>query len=244
MIQINNGAEYDSASPLAHPRQYAEIVKMKIPRRPALMAIFAAVALVVGGFAAPSVYAQKVKPATLDDAAKADIGRIEAYLNGIKTARTRFLQISQAGEAVGGVLTLSRPGRFRFEYDPPTPIMLVATGTFLVYVDRSLDQTTHVFLRNTPIGILVAENVKLAGDVTITQFSRGPGVVRVTLVKTTEPEEGSITLVFADAPMALRQWVVIDAQGARTNVTLDALEFGVPVNDEMFRYEKKEVDRN
>ena len=217
---------------------------MKISRRSVLMAAFAALALVVGAFAAPAAYAQKVKPAALDEAAKSDIARIEAYLNGIKTARTRFLQISQAGETASGVLTLARPGRFRFEYDPPTPIMLVATGTFLVYVDRSLDQTTHVFLRNTPIGILVAENVKLSGAVTVTQFSRSPGVMRVTLVKSEEPEEGSITLAFADAPMALRQWVVIDAQGARTTVTLDALEFGVPVNDEMFNYVKKDIDRN
>ena len=217
---------------------------MKISRKTVLMAAFAALALIVGAAGAPGAHAQKVKPAALDEAAKADIARIEAYLNGIKTARTRFVQISQAGEAASGVLTLARPGRFRFEYDPPTPIMLVATGTFLVYVDRALDQTTHVFLRNTPVAILVAENVKLSGSVTVTQFSRSPGVVRVTLVKSEEPEEGSITLVFADAPMALRQWVVIDAQGARTTVTLDALEFGVPVNDEMFNYVKKETDRN
>lgn len=217
---------------------------MKISRKTVFMALFAALTLIVGAFAAPSAHAQKVKPAALDEAAKADIARIEAYLNGIKTARTRFLQISQAGAAASGVLTLSRPGRFRFEYDPPTPIMLVATGTFLVYVDRALDQTTHVFLRNTPVAILVAENVKLSGSVTVTQFNRSPGVVRVTLVKSEDPEEGSITLVFADAPMALRQWVVIDAQGARTTVTLDALEFGVPVNDAMFSYTKKEAERD
>jgi outer membrane lipoprotein-sorting protein len=184
--------------------------------------------------------AEKAKPAPLDDAAKADIARLEGYLNGIKTLRTRFLQISQAGEAASGELTIARPGRMRFEYDPPVPMMLIADGTYLIYIDRRLEQTTHVFLRNTPIGVLVAENVKLAGPLTVTRFVRDPGVIRVTVAKTDEAEEGSITLVFADSPLALRQWIVVDTQGVQTSVTLDALEYGVAVQPEMFRYAKPE----
>jgi outer membrane lipoprotein-sorting protein len=193
----------------------------------------------------PAVLAENAKPASLDAAAKADIARIEAYLNGIKTLRTRFLQIAQNGDSASGELTIARPGRMRLEYDPPLPTLLIANGTFLIYIDRYLDQVTHVFLKNTPVGVLVAENIKLSGDLTVTRFVREPGVIRVTLAKTTEAEEGNITLVFADAPLALRQWIVIDAQGARTSVTLDALEYGVAVKPEMFEYKKPErIDRN
>jgi outer membrane lipoprotein-sorting protein len=193
----------------------------------------------------PAALADNAKPAALDAAAKADIARIEAYLNGIKTLRTRFLQIAQNGDSASGELTIARPGRMRLEYDPPLPTLLIANGTFLIYIDRYLDQVTHVFLKNTPVGVLVAENIKLSGDLTVTRFMREPGVIRVTLAKTTEAEEGNITLVFADAPLALRQWIVIDAQGARTSVTLDALEYGVAVKPEMFEYKKPErIDRN
>jgi outer membrane lipoprotein-sorting protein len=133
----------------------------------------------------------------------------------------------------------------RLEYDRPQPTLLIANGTFLIYIDRYLDQTTHVFLKNTPVGVLVAENIKLSGELTVTRFLREPGVIRVTLAKTTEAEEGTITLVFSDAPMALRQWVVVDAQGARTSVTLDALEYDVAVKSEMFEYKKAEqIERN
>lgn len=203
-----------------------------------------ALLFVLPGATVQPANADKAKPATLDDAAQADIARLESYLNGIKTLRTRFLQISQAGEAASGELTIARPGRIRFEYDPPVPMMLIADGTYLIYIDRRLEQTTHVFLRNTPVGVLVAENVKLSGPLTVTRFLREPSVIRVTVAKTDEAEEGSITLVFADNPLALRQWVVIDAQGAQTSVTLDALEYGVPVKDEMFRYAKPQNSRD
>lgn len=210
----------------------------------AALSVLALPALVSPTLVSPAL-ADKARPADLDAAAKADIARIEAYLNGIKTMRTRFLQIAQNGNAAAGELTIARPGRMRLEYDRPQPTLLIANGTFLIYIDRYLDQTTHVFLKNTPVGVLVAENIKLSGELTVTRFLREPGVIRVTLAKTTEAEEGTITLVFSDAPMALRQWVVVDAQGARTSVTLDALEYDVAVKSEMFEYKKAEqIERN
>ena len=193
---------------------------------------------------APAAQAASLKPAELTERDRADIKRIEDYLNGITTMRTRFLQVSSDGAVASGMLTLARPGRMRFEYDPPTPTLLIADGTFLIFIDKQLDQTSHVFLRNTPVGVLVAENVKLSGAVTVTRMVRGPGALRVTVVRTDEPADGSLTLVFADAPLQLRQWLVIDAQGVQTTVTLADLEFGVAVNREMFRYDKARPTEN
>jgi outer membrane lipoprotein-sorting protein len=206
------------------------------------MKVIPCILLVVALALAPAAQAASVKPAELTERDRADIKRIEDYLNGITTMRTRFLQVSSDGAVASGVLTLARPGRMRFEYDPPTPTLLIADGTFLIFIDKQLDQTTHVFLRNTPVGVLVAEDVKLSGAVTVTRMVRGAGALRVTVVRTDEPAEGSLTLVFADSPLQLRQWLVTDAQGVQTTVTLADLEFGVPVKREMFRYDKKPVE--
>ncbi len=188
-------------------------------------------------FSVPTLAAPP-KAANLSDKDKADIARIEKYLNGITTMKARFLQVASTGDIAQGTLTLARPGRMRFEYDPPSPTMVIADGTYLIVVDKQLDTTTHVFLRNTPVGVLVDENIKLAGAVTVTRMSRDPGVVRVTLVRTDSPEDGTLTLVFSDEPLQLKQWIVVDSQGVETKVTLGEPEFGVPVNRAMFQYEK------
>lgn len=185
-----------------------------------------------------SAQAAPPKPANLSDKDKADIARIEKYLNGITTMKARFLQVASTGDIAQGTLTLARPGRMRFEYDPPSPTLVIADGTYLILVDKQLDTTTHVFLRNTPVGVLVDEDVKLAGAVTVTRMSRDPGVIRVTLVRTASPEDGTLTLVFSDDPLQLKQWIVVDSQGVETKVTLGEPEFGVSVNRAMFQYEK------
>jgi len=175
--------------------------------------------------------------ADLDAAARADIGRIESYLNRLKTVRARFLQVSSTGEYAEGALYLNRPGKLRIDYEPPVPVEIIADGSRLIYHDRKLEQVTYLPLGSTPAGILVKEKVSLIGDeLTVTGFERGPRSLRVTVVRADEPLEGSLTLVFGDRPLELRKWSISDAQGTVTNVSLMNARFGVPLDEKLFRF--------
>lgn len=172
----------------------------------------------------------------LSDADKADVQRIEQYLNRMDTVRARFFQRSSDNTFAEGNLYLWRPGRMRIEYDPPTPILIVADGTFLIYFDKSLEQVSYLGLDATPAGILLRETVSFSGDLEVTAFERGAGVLRVTVVQAKDPLAGSITMVFADDPLILRKWTVTDAQGVITEVSLLGARFGVELDPELFRF--------
>ena len=166
-----------------------------------------------------------------------DLKRIETFLNGMETARAGFLQVSSNGAVATGKLLLSRPGKMRFEYDPPTPIMIIADGTFLIYIDKELKSPIHSWLSTSLIGFLVEEDIKLNGDVTVTKFEKGSNILRVTLARTKDPEQGSITMIFSDQPLALRQWIITDLQGIRTTVTLSNLESGIKIDPKLFIFD-------
>ena len=108
----------------------------------------------------------------------------------------------------------------RFQYDPPSPLLLVAGHGLVVFHDKPLNQTSNIPLGQTPLGILLADHVRLPGDVTVTGMQRLPGQIQVSLVRTASPGDGTLTLIFADNPLALRQWTVLDAQRQETRVTL------------------------
>ena len=173
-------------------------------------------------------------PAALTAQDQADLARIGAYLNAIRTLKAHFLQVAPDGATSGGTVWMQRPGRMRFQYDPPSPLLLVAGHGLFVYYDRELRQVTNIPLGATPLGLLLRDAITLSGDVTVTGFSRVPGLVQVTLVRTASPGDGSLTLVFADAPLALRQWAVIDGQRRETRVTLYNVEPGGSFNQDMF----------
>lgn len=175
------------------------------------------------------------RAAELDARERADLARVEAYLDGIGTLRARFAQRASTGETASGVLHLARPGRMRFEYDPPSPILLVASGGFLVFVDNELEQVTHIPLGSTPLAALVGGEADLAEDHDVLAVERGEGALTVVLAMKDDPQAGSARLLFSDRPLALRRWTVRDAQGIEVQVTLLEVERGMALDPELFR---------
>ncbi|MBT3550457.1 MAG: outer membrane lipoprotein carrier protein LolA [Rhodospirillaceae bacterium] len=208
--------------------------------RPQLRIIFGLIGAMLGLaiFIAGEALAADAVPAKLSERDRADIVRIENYFNDLKTMTAKFLQVASTGAVASGTMFLSRPGKFRFEYDPPSPDMLIADGTFLIFVDKELRQTTHIFLSSTPVGVLVREVVKLGGDITVTGISRRRGLLRVTIADSDDAEDGTLTLVFSEKPFQLRQWQVLDAQRTVTTVTLNNARTGMALDKKLFEFDE------
>jgi len=165
------------------------------------------------------------------------IERINAYLNEIKTLRADFLQVATNGEIASGKLYMSRPGKIRFEYTPPSPILILSDGTFLIYIDKHLEGMTHFFLSNSPISFLVKKSVRITDDTEIISFSQKANIIRIKLAKLNQIDKGTITLNFTNQPFDLRKWVVTDPQGVETTVILSNMEKNITLNPELFEFE-------
>lgn len=183
-------------------------------------------------------------PPALSPQDRADLARVETYLNGLRTLKARFLQVAPDGATSEGTAWLQRPGRMRFEYDKPSPFLLVAGFGSAVFHDSQLNQTTSVPLATTPLGILLGDDLKMNGDVTVTGVLRQPGQIQVTTTRTASPADGTLTLIFADAPLALRQWSVMDAQRQETRVSLFNVELGGSFPPRMFEFNDPRLQNN
>lgn len=164
------------------------------------------------------------------------LARAEAYLNGITTLKARFLQLAQNGGSAEGTAFIARPGRMRFEYDPPEPLLLVASDNQFLYYDRELKQPSVVPVGSTPLGLLLRREIRFGGDVEVMEVTRNGGFLGITLRRRDNPAEGQLTLVFSEQPMELRQWLVVDGQGRQTRVTLSTIETGMPLERRLFTF--------
>src|SRR5271165_6508057 len=129
---------------------------------------------------------------------------------------------------------LARHGGMRFQYDPPSPLLLVAGHGLVVFHDSQLEQTSNIPIGQTPLGLLLRDRISLSGEVTVTDFRRQPGQIEVTVLHTASPGDGSLTLNFTDDPLTLRGWTVIDAQRRSTRVSLYNIQTGVSVDPKLF----------
>jgi outer membrane lipoprotein-sorting protein len=200
-------------------------MRMKLMRRACVL-----LALLLCGFGGPAGAAVRY-PAVAN---AADVARIEAYLNNLHSLRANFVQINPDGSTVTGKLYLKRPDKMRLDYDPPSKLLIVANGWDVAYQDGKLKQVNHVFTSQTPLGFLLSKHIRLSGDVTVTNIEHRGGEIQVTLVQTDEPNQGSVMLAFAQQPLELRRWTLIDSQGYATHLLLEQVETDVALDGDLF----------
>ena len=200
-------------------------------------AVLAAGLILTAGFAAaPSRAEPAPPPIALTQQDRADLQRIAAYLNGITTMYARFDQYLAHGGTAAGQVWMERPGRMRFEYNPPSPILLIADRFYVYYVDKQLAEMQKIGLKSTPAWLLLRDPITF-DDLVVTGFTRGADLLRVTVVEKANPDGGSLTMSFSQQPLALRQWTIVDAQRRATTVILAGQQFGMALNPELFTYQ-------
>ncbi|MBX7494821.1 outer membrane lipoprotein carrier protein LolA [Qipengyuania sp. 6B39] len=174
------------------------------------------------------------------EAAAGDLDKAVAALRGISTMKADFVQTDRSGQSVGGVMTLKRPGKIRFEYEKGVPLLVVSNGKSMYMVDYEVNQVQRWPIKNSPLGALLdpSRDVKAYGKLLP---SNHDDVVSIAVRDPKRPEFGAITLIFArdaSAPGGLRltHWVALDAQNHRTTVRLRNQRYGVSVADSAFTF--------
>ncbi len=208
-----------------------------------LLGTLAVLALLVPAIAPGSAEAKAPTAAKLSPQDREDLQRIEAYLNDIRTFSSPFLQIASDGSQAKGTVSISRPGKMRIEYDPPVPLLIVGGKGSMVVYDKELQQANYIGTEQTPIGVLLREQIRLGGDLTVTRLERGASVLRLTLAKSDDLEGGTVTLIFDDKPLQLRQWAVLDPQSVETKVSLLDPKQGGTMDPKIFEFTPPERKR-
>lgn len=161
----------------------------------------------------------------------------ESYLQKLATARARFVQTTHDGTQLVGTFFLERPGKLRFEYDPPIEDFVVADGFFIYFYDAELGEQTNAPIGQTLADFFLRKNLKLKDDITVSQIRRGGNYLQVTLTQTADPDAGSLTLGFKeDNGLELSKWRIVDAQGLITEVELFYLKTGITHPAGLFAY--------
>lgn len=162
------------------------------------------------------------------------IAQAEISLNRISTAVGRFLQISNEGNVARGDFFLHRPGRLRFDYDPPSPLVLVADGRNIVEVDEELRTTRQRSLSNTPLRLFLSQNVDLRNQVNLVRVEEVADSILITMQDRSRPNDGVLTLVLDRTNFTLRAWQIVDGNGERTTVRLENMTYGVQIAPNFF----------
>ena len=168
-------------------------------------------------------------------AEKISLNEISSYFNAMTTAEAQFSQITDTGETSTGRLFIRRPGRIRFEYDPPeATLVVVGGGQVAVFDPKSRDEPLRFPLRHSPLNLVLEREVDLAQRDMVVAHFEVESQTAVTLQDLENPDYGFIQLIFNDNPVQLHQWVVQDNSGGQTHIILDSLTEGGKLSNMLF----------
>ena len=164
------------------------------------------------------------------------VDKIVAYLENLSTVSADFVQSSPSGAITSGRLWLRRPRQLRMEYAPvdKPPLVVIATQGNVYVQDNELETTDLYPIKRTPLKYLLAKKIKTE-ELEVTAVHRGEDLVSLSLKDPDDEDVGEITLVFDAPALAFRQWLVRDPQRGLTVVSLENLESGVKIANNLFR---------
>ncbi|WP_417207463.1 LolA family protein [Antarctobacter sp.] len=155
------------------------------------------------------------------------LNEVSKYLNGITSATGTFTQINSDGTISTGDIAIKRPGKVRFDYNPPERSLVMATAGAVYILDRKLNARPDTYpLRQTPLSIILDRKVDLGRAGMVVGHGYDGTATTVTARDPDHPEYGTIQLKFTGAPVELRQWVITDGNGSQTTVILGGLQKG------------------
>lgn len=192
--------------------------------------------IVVFLFCSPSFAADKITFLPSSEVAQhqATIDRLAIYISGLSTIVSNFTQVAPDGSLTTGKFFLRRPGKMRWQYNPPTPVLMIANGSEFVYYDYDLQQVSYVPLDSALIAFLAQEKIRFDEKVGIISFEEKDSAIRIGLAQRDKPDEGQLLLEFSDKPLLIRNMVVTDANKQVTTVALSNAKFGIKLDKSLF----------
>lgn len=172
------------------------------------------IALSAAGQRAPAPRAQ------FSSSERADLTKISAYMNNIPAMKGSFIQIADNGASAQGNFYIEKPGRMRFEYLPPSPILIVSDGSTISVENKRLNTVDRYPLDGTPLELILSNDINLGHDRAVTSVETQAGFIIVHARSNNRRAQGNIAITFSAPEIELRQWTIKDSQGKTTTVVL------------------------
>jgi outer membrane lipoprotein-sorting protein len=183
---------------------------------------------------APQAFAAKYAPIALTAEQQQSVRKISAYINSFQSLKSNFTQISPRGQTSQGVLLISKPGKLRFEYAAPNPLLIVSDGKWLTIKDKVREKGDQFPLSATPLRLVVSPKIDLLAETNVIAYESTDGLISVSLADRKDALGGYITLIFDETRNELQQWVIVDGKGRRTTVQLANIETGGKFDPKLF----------
>lgn len=168
--------------------------------------------------------------------------KIANHFASVKTMMGEFVQFGPRGEQTGGKFFIDRPGKIRFNYEPPSPMRVISDGSSVAIGNQKLKTWDVYPLSKTPLNLLLGESIDLSNKM-VRDVKEEPDLTTIVLGDRNIFGDSTITMMFDPKTYDLRQWTITDAQGKDTSVMIFNVQTGVKLEAAIFELPLDQINR-
>ena len=216
----------------------AESVPLPVPapKKPSTQAPRPPIAIAPGPAVTLPVPPRSGESTAFDDRQRALVDKVSSYLSNVQTLVGDFVQVGPDGRRAEGQFFILKPGKVRFDYNPPNPVDVIADGQSVVVRDRNLATQDLYPLSQTPLRFLLSDHLDLTRDTNLVSVSADDTFVTIVVEeKHVLTGTSRLMLMFGAKDLQLRQWTVTDPQGFDTTVAVYNLDTTKKPDPDMFK---------
>ena len=161
------------------------------------------------------------------------ITSILSYLNNTKTMVADFIQIAPDGTSSDGKFYLSRPGKLRWQYEPPVPMLIIVNGKKLMYYDYELNEVSYTDTDEVMGSFLTAPKIDFhEHNVTLEEINNKYGFIKIMLKH--KKENKSMKMTFSENPIELKKIDFFDENNQQTSISFHNIKYNTILDSKLF----------
>jgi len=172
-----------------------------------------------------------------------ELKEIEKYLNSFQTMICKFKQSSH-GDINYGKFLVSKPGKVRYEYFEPSPIIIIVDNDNLTYYDKELDEVSYSSADINAIKLLALSNLNFK-ELDVTAMEKTAHFINICIKETSKElkQDLYMTLKFTYPQIELKQ-INISTDEHEDNdidIILGDITYNPVLNKELFYLQRNKI---
>jgi outer membrane lipoprotein-sorting protein len=162
------------------------------------------------------------------------VRQVNKYFNDLTLLSGSFVQTGADGKRQRGKFHMMRPGRFRFEFAPPSRVVIISDGKYMAIQDYDLNTDDRWDIGQTPFRALLQKDVDLLRDAVFTEVGETADMITIAF-SDANSEGGSIKLFVATKPaLQIKAWITKDNQSLDTRIDLTEVKIVDSIDQKLF----------
>ena len=164
--------------------------------------------------------------------------KIINYLSSFNTLKSNFIQVNSNGDILTGSVSLSRPGKFRVEYNEIS-MLIISDGSKVAVINKDIKNISFYGLKYLPVSMILFKDISL-NNIHLLKSKNLENRIEITFSTSSNKGDEKIHITFEKQPLIMKKWAIDHLNNNKTEIMFNNLLLDNQIDLKLFDIERED----